>query len=517
MGVKNTADYLIGAAPDDAIAFVDDDRAYSYAELRGRIAGLTEVLQRHELPRGSAVVLVAANGLFWIAGYLAVIRAGLVAVPLPTVLGPPELAARAKWVGARAVLADALFTRRLASALPPGVALVGESEMDRSGQWNARQSPTLDSPDRDAVYLFTSGTTGTPRAVRLTHRNIQANTDSILRFLPIDSSDRALVVLPFSYVFGASVLHTHLRAGATLVNQRMAAFAESTAAMLESERCTGLAGVPSVMNALMRTSTFPRRELPHLRTIQQAGGRMSPAILQDLLAAHPHAHVYVMYGQTEASARLSYLPPSELRRRPGSIGRGIPGVQLRVVAEGGHEVQPGEIGEVYARGDNISPGYLGDEALSAVKMPGGELHTGDLATVDDEGFIYIVDRAEDFIKSWGFRVASQEIEMVAMQLPDVVAAAAFGVPDDAAGERVCLAVVFRSGAASTTADVLAHCRATLPTHMIPQQICAMPTLPLNANGKVLKRAVREMFLADTALSAATIPSTAPSLMKGHDS
>lgn len=517
MRLQNTADYLLGTAPGESVVLVDGERRHTYAELRACTAALADRLETLDLPPGSPVALLAPNGLFWIAAYLATLRRGLVVVPLSTSLTAEEIRARTAWVGARAVFLSRLYERRMAAGLPTGLPFVGESAMHASTAAHAHRcraalgSPGLDAPgfdatevgstglgaapvdaDDDAAYLFTSGTTGHPRAVRITHRNIQANTESILGFLPIDATDRVLVVLPFTYVFGASVLHTHLRAGATLVNQRAVAYPETTAAMLEGERCTGLAGVPSVFQVLLRNSSFPRRALPHLRTIQQAGGSLCPSILDELRATTPQAQVFVMYGATEATARLAYLPPSELEARPGSIGRAIPGVSLRVVKEDGSPARPGEVGEIYARGANISPGYLNDDESTARRMPAGELHTGDLARIDQDGYLYVVDRAEDFIKTWGHRVASQDVEAVAIQLPDLVAAAAVGVADDQAGERIALAVVLRSGSAITADEILAHCRRQLSRHMVPSSVHVLDALPHNCNGKVLKREIRSL-------------------------
>ncbi len=169
-----------------------------------------------------------------------------------------------------------------------------------------------------------------------------------------------------------------------------------------------------------------------------------------------------MYGQTEATARLSYLPPGLLSTKLGSIGKGIPGVTLSVVGEeDGQPVKPGEIGEIIASGDNISPGYYKDPEASQGKFKKGILYTGDLATVDEEGYIYIVDRKSDFIKSYGNRISSYEIETCVLQIPDVVAAAAIGVPDERAGEKIKVFVILSSKSAMMAENIMEHCRTAL--------------------------------------------------------
>ncbi|WP_366246769.1 class I adenylate-forming enzyme family protein [Microbacterium sp. 70-16] len=491
---QGVAEYLLQHGADGATALSAGTAQRTYAQLRDDVATLSRALIAAEWEPRTPVAIMAPNGAFWAAAYLAIMHAGHVAVPLPTTLPVDEALARVRWVGAAGMFLGGRAIESVGPAASADVDIFTETTRDSARvPWVDRPRPRIDLDD-DAAYLFTSGTTGTPRAVRLTHRNIIANTESILGYLHVSHSDRALVVLPYTYVFGASVLHTHLRVGATLVEQTTTAYPETTVNLLESEKCTVFAAVPSIFHGLLRNSSFTRRRLPHLRIIQQAGGRLPPALLRELLAADHNADVFVMYGQTEATARLSALDPALLLSKPGSIGRGIPGVRLRVIDEEGQRVAPGEIGEIWARGENISPGYLADPEGSAAKMPDGELHTGDLATIDDEGFIYVVDRAEDFIKSWGYRVASQEVEAAAMELPDLVAVAAVGLPDEAAGERVELLAVARRGSDVTAEQVIARCRELLPKYAVPARVRFADQLPLNANGKVVKRDVRDLLM-----------------------
>ncbi|MEW1976077.1 class I adenylate-forming enzyme family protein [Microbacterium profundi] len=483
----NTARYLLGTGQDTASVFVDAEKSYTYRELRDAVTTLGAQLHDMHLPAGAPVALAGPNSFFWVSAYLAIMSAGLVCVPMPATLTPEEFRSRLQWVGCRAVMFSGAEGRR--HDLPADVVVLVESALL---EWPGAQFEICDVElDQDAAYLFTSGTTAAPRVVRITHRNIQANTESILDYVGLKSDDRMLVVLPFSYVFGASLLHTHLRAGACLVNQPSFVYLESVVGRLAEQRCTAIAGVPSNFHALIRNSSFGSRPLPDLRLIQQAGGRMSPAIIDEIRAAHPRANLFVMYGQTEATARLSYLPPAELDGHAGSIGRGVPGVSLRVVDGSGRDAMPGQIGEIWATGENISPGYLFDERRTAEKMPGGVLRTGDLATVDADGYIYVVDRAEDFIKSWGHRIASQDVETAVMELTEVISVAAVGVPDPVAGEAVAVAVVKRPDSDLDAARLLAHCRARLPKHMVPELIEFVAQLPLNSSGKVVKREVRD--------------------------
>jgi long-chain acyl-CoA synthetase len=481
----NISDYLLACCAPQEVAVVDAGRRYSYRELCSAAAMLVAMLAALRLPAGSRVAILGPNSFFWVAAYLATMKLNHVAVPVSDKITAEDVRRQLEFVGCGAVFVDRRVVRRFASALDGGRALITDDALTSPevAEWPA---PETCDPDADAALMFTSGTTSRPKAVRVTHRNLQANTDSIISYLDLRQDDRALVVLPFFYCFGASLLHTQLRAGGRVVLLNSFAFPESALDLLEREECTVLAGVPSTFQLLLRASSFTRRELPSLRLIQQAGGRLAPVLVDEVLDARHQAKLFVMYGQTEATARLSYLPPEKLREKPGSIGRGIPGARLRVLDAAGRPVAPGEPGEIYARGDNISPGYFGDPVESAAKFTPQGLRTGDLATVDEDGDIFIVDRRDDFIKSWGHRVSSQEVEACALRIDRLVSAAAIGVPDLEAGEAIMLSVVARPDAVVTPEEVRAVCRAHLAKHMVPSIVLVVDALPLNANGKVAK-------------------------------
>lgn len=493
----NTSDYLLADAAQEDLALVEADAGYTYEQLRSAAGRLAAQLATLDLPPGSRVGVLGPNSLFWVAAYLAVMKLGHVAVPFSDKLTPDDVRRNTGLVGCAAVFADQRILCRFASAFGDDIAVLTDETL-RPGQEPCWPDSIPVDPGADAVLMFTSGTTSRPKAVRVTHGNIQTNTDSIITFLGLRSDDRVLVVLPFYYCYGASLLHTHLRRGGRVVLCNSFAFPETALDLLEREECSVMAGVPSSFQLLLRASTFAQRELPSLRLIQQAGGKLPPVLIEELLAAKPAAKLFVMYGQTEATARLSYLPPDKLQAKPGSIGKGIPGVQLRVLNENGEPVAPGERGEIYATGANISPGYYEDPQGSTVKFTRHGLRTGDLATVDDDGDIFIVDRRDDFIKSWGHRISSQEVEAAALRMEQLVSAAVIGVPDDEAGEAVTLFVTARPGAVVTPDEVLAVCRQHLAKYMVPRSVLILDALPLNSSGKIAKPQLREMAAAGAA-------------------
>lgn len=490
---------LLAAGADDAVAIEDGNARLTYARLRAEVAAVAARLDGEGLPPRCAVAVVGANSPAWVAAYLGIVASGRVAVPLAADLLPRQLHDALTLTGSAAAFVDPRPQRALAQVAPglPTFPLLPVRADDAAPATGPLPERPGVGADDDAVYLLTSGSTAAPKVVRLTHANLRANTASILGYLPIDATDRMLVVLPFCYTFGASLLHTHLAAGATLVLCRTFAYPETAAELLETARCTSIAGVPSVFQTLLRTTSFPRRDLPHLRHLQQAGGKLPARQVTELAAAHPHARLYVMYGQTEGTARLSYLPPEELERRPGSIGRGIPGVRLRVVGEDGRDVAPGAVGEIRVAGANISPGYLGDPDATAAAFVDGELRTGDLATVDEDGFVFVVDRSASFIKTLGHRVAAGEVEEAALGLPDLVSAVAVGVPDEALGEAVALICAARPGAGVTEDDVRDQCLRELPRWAVPRTVVLVDRVPLNPHGKVDRAAARALALPAT--------------------
>lgn len=489
----NTTDYLLEAGYDEDVAIITDRTSHTYGDLRAATQQIARRLLSLGVSVGDRVGLLAANSFFWVATYLATMKLGAILVPFSTTLTPEELEESERFVECRVLCLRKRYQTRITKGLRQDLPLVVENEV--LSQSAPASEPAIESvvvdPDQDAAFMLTSGTTSRPKVVRVSHRNIQANTDSIISYLGLTREDRMMVILPFFYCFGTSLLHTHLRVGGSVVLNNQFVYPETAIQMMLDHACTGFAGVPSTYQTLLRNSSFPKRSFPALRKVQQAGGKLPVVLIEELMAALPGAEIYIMYGQTEATARLSYLPPALLRAKLGSIGKAIPGVELRVVNDNGDDVRPGEVGEIVARGENITLGYYKAPELNEGKFVDGSLRTGDLATVDEEGFITIVDRLADFIKSYGHRVSSQQVEAYVMELPDVVSAAAIGVPDLARGEAIQVYVVLRKGATLTVEEILAHCRHRMATHMVPRDVIVLEALPMNEQGKVRKAALRE--------------------------
>jgi len=304
--------------------------------------------------------------------------------------------------------------------------------------------------------------------------------------LELSAQDRICAILPFDYCFGASLLHTHLRAGGSVVLSS-SLFLEDMLEDMQIRRCTGLAAVPTVCQRLIRESSFRDRPWFHLRYLQQAGGRLAEPYLREYLAVLPdHVRFYVMYGQTEATARLTCLPPARLRDKLGSIGKGIPGVTLWVENSNGGRAAIGEVGEIVAAGDSITLGYM---FARPDRQPfrDGRLYTGDIGYVDQDGYLFLTGRDSDFIKPNGHRVSCGQIEAVVAELPEVLEVAVIGIDHGEYGKGAKAFIVPRGGAPILSAEVVAHCKRKLPGYAVPCEIEVTRELPKNAAGKILKR------------------------------
>ncbi len=351
------------------------------------------------------------------------------------------------------------------------------------------------APQAPALILYTSGSTGRPRGVVQGHGNVAANTRSIVEYLELGPEDRALLVLPLYYCYGRSVLQTHLSVGGSVFLEGRSAFPRVVMQSLADEGCTGFAGVPLTFELLRRQVDVAALSFPRLRYLTQAGGAMAPDCIAWVREAFKPARLFVMYGQTEATARLSYLPPQRAEEKKGSIGLPIPGVQLAVVDDSGRLLPDGETGHLVARGDNVTAGYFEEPEETAAILHDGWLWTGDLAERDGDGFFFHRGRSKEILKIGGHRVGPVEIEQAVAEHPDVSEAAVVGAPDPLMGEVPVAFVVLRPGRSATEEELQRFCRQRMAAYRVPTRITFLASLPRNESGKLLR----------AQLSAATAP------------
>jgi amino acid adenylation domain-containing protein len=470
-------------APDrEALVIAGGDTRLTWADVAAASWRMARHLRRRGVTRGDRVAILAHNGLEYVAAFHGALAAGAVAVPMNSATDPASLAKNHADCGAAALVVGPRLERVAKAAGLDTIALADAAGEDAS-PLDERVAPT----DLAAI-IYTSGSTGRPRGACLSHANLTANVRSILAYLPLGEDDRVLALLPFHYVYGQSVLLTAIAVGATLVVENRFQYPNVALDTLERERCTTFSGVPSTFAILCDRSNLAARELPALRWLTQAGGPMSPALTRRVLDALPGRRLFVMYGATEASARLAYVVPEELPSCLGSIGRAIPGVELTVRKPDGSECAVDEVGELCARGPNIMVGYWNDpDETARVLGPHGYL-TGDLARRDADGRFWLVGRAKDMLKVGGHRVAAREIEDAILEHPAISEAAVIGVPDEILGDRLEAHVVPR--APIEPADLARFLRERLPAYKIPGGIYLRGDMPRSAAGKIDKGRLR---------------------------
>ncbi|MBI3899543.1 MAG: AMP-binding protein [Gammaproteobacteria bacterium] len=472
----------------DSDAIVHGAERLCYRELWRRVQAFSAYLRRCGLPPQARVALLLENSSAYVVAYYGVMAAGGAVVALNTAAKAADLTLWLAHCGASIVVLDpahpsAAAVRSWCSDRAEVIAIDAWQGIFEGG--NANEAPVAVNTDRLAAIIYTSGTTGRPKGVMLSHGNLAANVESIQGYLALNASDRIVNVLPFYYSYGNSVLHTHLAVGGCVIIEDNLVYPHRVVERMVAERATGFAGVPSTFSLLLNRLTFADYDLRTLRYITQAGGAMPVAHIERLIDALPQVRLFVMYGQTEATARLSYLPPERLRDKIGSIGVAIPGVTLEVRNERG-PAAASEVGEIWARGENIMLGYWNDAETTRQVLQDGWLKTGDMGYRDVDGYLYIEGRRSDMIKTGAHRIHPKEIEEVIAELDGIGEVAVIGVPDDILGQVIKAYLVIKPDAAVDGMRVKAHCRDRLAAYKIPKLIEFVSSLPKTASGKVQK-------------------------------
>lgn len=490
-------DFLTNSAkryPDkDAIIHGEETLTYSQLENLSNNSALN--LIKKGIKKGDRVVVFLNNSCNYLISYFGILKSGAVVVALNNQLLVKELTYFLTNCRPKVIITDAQHAQTMKQAVKENnestvIIIVNEAFYADSEGLGHDVLNSVDLLSSDlAMLIYTSGTTGQPKGIMLSHDNLSANADSITEYLHLTSEDRIMVVLPFFYSYGTSLLTTHVKVGGTLVIDNRFVIPNEVLSTMAKEEVTGFAGVPSHYAILLRRSSLREFQFPKLRYVTQAGGGLPPAMIKEFLSILPKIKFYVMYGQTEATARLSYLEPDFLLEKIGSIGKAIPGVDLDVLNEQGRQVHPGEIGEIVARGRNIMAGYWNDMEETALVLKKEGLYTGDLARVDEDGFIYLVSRKKDIIKSGANRISPLEIEDVVCQLDGVIECAAVGVPDEIAGEAIKLFAVVQD-IKITEKDIMNFCNANMAQYKIPKEIKFVSGLPKTSLGKIKRQDLR---------------------------
>jgi long-chain acyl-CoA synthetase len=487
-------DLSVSAARDPSgVAVIADDRSVSFSELDWLAAGFAAGLHEIGVRRGDRVAIVLPNGIQAAVAIQGALRAGAAMTPLNPTIKREQLSHVLADTEPVVVVCDEerAETAHAAAELAPTMPLVCDPDDLATSEGASLREPL--ETDLAAV-MYTSGSTGNPKGVMLTHRNLSFVTGSIVKYLEMSAADRVLSVLQLSFGYGLCQLLTCVSAGATLVVEQGFAFPGRLVQKLEEHRITGLPAVPTVFQVLVSLRGLADRELPDLRFLTNAGAALPVATAAAVRRTFPQASLYSMYGLTEC-VRVSYLPPDEVDVRPTSSGIPIPGTDAWIEGPDGDLAEIGQVGELMVRGPHVMQGYWGDPVKTAERLRPGRwpwepvLATGDLFRRDDEGYLHWVGRTDDLIKCRGEKVYPREVEEVLHAVHGVREAAVVGVPDRLLGQAVHAHVAGEPGHVLDENALRRRCAERLEDHKVPQRIAVHEALPRTSRGKVDRRAL----------------------------
>jgi len=491
---------IIDPHPSDVVALYSRGRPTTYGSLRDQTARVRGGLVRLGLQRGDRLALMCNNGRYFAELYLAAIGLGVVVVPMNPGSPAPEIERELRVVGARAAVVDPIAASAWSqvdrSRLPDLSTLIatepGSLVSDRvfDDLLDADPHPVVDlGADDLAVLMFTSGTAGAPRAAMLSHGNLLANIEQARSTDGVVQGDVIYGVLPMFHIYGLNaVLGIGLARGATVVMVQR--FDPSTALdTIRERRVTLIPGAPPLWLAFSHFDQAPADSFAGVRLAISGAAKM-PEDATRRLQERFGLELHEGYGLTEASPLVT--ASAGLPARVGSVGKALAGVDVRLVDEHGDDVPAGDSGEIWVRGANVFRGYWNEpEATARVLTADGWLRTGDIGVADDEGYLYLVDRAKDLIIVSGFNVFPAEVEEVLLEHPDVVEAGVVGVPHPHQGEAVKAFVVLRSGSSAHEDSLVAWCAERLARYKCPAKILFVDELPRNVSGKLLRRTLAE--------------------------
>ncbi len=508
------------------IAISHGDRRINYRDLYHRVIQLADFLEKSDLPPGSRIAILFENSIEYVISYFAVFKAVMVAVPLDTSLKPERINMIIKDSGAEAIFLKAKYRRYFDKMIDDesnvkmvisdsdlkvenknisfsvledifeqtisGGDVLVESESGTPVDIERLFAKSGEEPNDLAAIFYTSGSTGEPKGVMLSHRNLVSNTIATCKYLELTAEDNIMVILPFYYIYGNSLLLTHILVGGRVVIDNRFLYPEVILDTMERESVTGFSGVPSNFIILLENSSMPKRELKSVRYFTQAGGAMAPEVTKKFIDTFPEKELFIMYGQTEAAPRITWCPPGKLAEKMGSIGIPVPGITVKIIDDKGKEAPIDVSGELIASGPNVMLGYWNQKEATDEVIKDGWLYTGDLALKDDDGYFFITGRKKEIIKSGGNRVSAKEVEECLLEHDNIIEAAVVGIPDNLLGEAIKAVIVTRNGVSLSRKDIESHCRPRISEHKIPHKIQFLDSLPKYQSGKINKPLLKEM-------------------------
>lgn len=489
-------------ANPQAVAVSFGGRATTYAALEAGSDRVAAALAARGVKPGDRIGLYCINSDAFVLAYFGIVKAGAVVVPVNLLLNPKEVAFILDDAGARGLIYFEAFAQSVQQLKPQvrslefAVCIGAQNPLGDSPFASLLSTdgpcprPPVNPGEDLAAIIYTSGTTGRPKGAMLTHRNLASNVQSVLAALHFEPGrDVVLVVLPMFHAFAATAaMLSPLLAGCTIVPLPKFDPAQSADA-IQAAGATIFMGVPSMYNLLLRLPAEYTEKLASLRFAISGGAAMPVEIMRQFEERFGKA-LYEGDGPTECSP-VTCVNPIGGRRKPGTVGLPVPGVEMKIMDEQGRELPRGQIGELCVRGANVMKGYWKLPAETAEAFFGEWFRTGDLGTEDEDGYFSIVDRKKDMIIVNGMNVYPRIVEELLYRHPAVREAAVIGEPDDLHGEVPVAFVSLKEGAAATEAQVRAFCRESLGRHEVPRRVVFLPDLPKNAAGKIMKRELRK--------------------------
>lgn len=490
------------AAHPHADALVGEEGTISYVDLAARTARIAGGLAAAGLKRGERVALLLGNRFAFVEVYLACQRLGLVAVPMNIRQPAPEIAYAVGQCGASAIVFDADLVDNIpADADMPSVRHLWSAygQTDRAQAYGSladhppAEAVSVDEEDC-AVILYTSGTTGRPKGAMLTHINIVHSSLHFAYSMDFNPGDRNLLAVPASHVTGLIAnISTAIVHGGSIVMLRTFKAADCMK-LIEAERVTHTLIVPAMYNLFLLDPAFDDYDLSSWRVGGYGGAPMPEATIAEFARRAPHIGLMNGYGATEATSPTTMNPARFAASHSDCVGLVLHCSEVAVMDENGVEVPPGENGEIWMRGPNVIPGYWDNAEANAVNFVGGYWKSGDIGSMDSDGFIRVFDRIKDMLNRGGFKIYSIEVENQLSFHPNVLESAIIGKPCPVLGERVHAVVVPKDAEPSEALaeDMRAFCAARLSDYKVPEEIHFRTTpLPRNANGKIIKTELRK--------------------------
>jgi fatty-acyl-CoA synthase len=488
----------------DRTALRFGDRRWGFADLDRAADRVARALLGAGLRRGDRVVAYGRNSDGYLLLWLGCARAGLVHVPANYALTAPELGYIVEQCGARALLHDPALAAAAAGqdVAVRGTIAEGAGALDvlAAALDPARDRPRGEAPPDEGLagadlvqIIYTSGTTGAPKGAMMTHRAYLAEYAAVVEAMDFGAADRSLAALP---LYHTAQMHAFTMPQILVGAESLLIEAPEPArvlALIEAERITSFFAPPTVWITLLRHPDLGARDLSTLRHLYYGAAIMPVPVLRELRERLPNALPYNCYGQSEIAPLATVLRPEEHEARPASVGRPVSTVETRIVDAEMRDVPPGERGEIVHRSPQLLVGYWGKPEETEAAFEGGWFHSGDVGTMDAEGYITIVDRTKDVINTGGVLVASREVEDAVLTHPAVSECAVVGLPDPRWVEAVTAVVVLRPGHGADEAELIEHARAGLAAFKLPKRIVFADSLPRNTAGKLLKRELRAAY------------------------